>query len=532
MIKSLYHNGLIEPSNGVDGKGFAIRKHAKLLIQLGKNEKVERLNIQLFRTSSEWTKSYIKIRINRSTVIRLTNEKIGHKEYSIDFPNGNSSNNIEITCRIFPRGISKFVKNLIFQRRKRSLVRDSILISRLYLDKNKVFDYNELNRFADFHSHEERKTHVRILGFFGQTFGLAEACRRTFKSLQKSSLSVSATQVPYSGKHHGKDVSIKADKKIPTNYDEIRIFHFNGDHFDHLINDWGEEVLNCKYKIGYWHWELPDFPEDYRSWFNLVDEVWVPSKFVFDAIAPKSPKPVQIIPLAIDEEALKPPSPDREKFSIPHEKIVFLITFDFYSIMERKNPIAGVNAFCKLIEDNEYKNKVHLVVKISNKHADLDGMKHLSKILSSIDSTKVTLVDRVLRRFEMLQLMNSCDALISLHKSEGFGLHLAEFMAMGKAILATNWSGNVDFMNESNSYPVHFKIEQIKRNAGPYRKGNFWAEVDNVNAVSQMKKLLNHEFSCCNAIKEEARKRIKLSLSLSKVSSIIAKRIGVIDSNF
>jgi glycosyltransferase involved in cell wall biosynthesis len=531
MIKSLSYNGLIEPSKGVKGKGFAIRKHAKLLIQLGKNEKVEKLNVQLFRTSSEWTKSYIEIRINRLTVIKLTNEKIGHKEYSIDLPIGNSSNNIEITFRIFPQGICKFVRSL-FYRGRRSLVRDSLLISRLYLDENKVIDYNETNRFGNFHSQKGRKTHVRILGFFGQTFGLAEACRRTFKSLEKTGLSVSATQIPYSGKHHGKDVSIKADKKIPINYDEIRIFHFNGDHFDHLINDWGEEVLHCKYKIGYWHWELPDFPEDYRMWFNLVDEVWVPSRFVFDAIAPKSPKPVQIIPLAIDEEAFEPPSSDREKFSIPQEKIVFLITFDFYSVMERKNPIAGINAFCKLVADDEYKNKVHLVVKISNKHADLDGMKHLSKILSSIDSTKVTLVDQVLRRYEMLQLMNSCDVLISLHRAEGFGLHLAEFMAMGKAILATNWSGNVDFMNASNSYPVHFKIEQIKRNAGPYREGNSWAEVDNVNADSQMKKLLNHELSGCNAIKEEARKRIKLSLSLSKVSSIIEKRIRVIDSNF
>ena len=80
---------------------------------------------------------------------------------------------------------------------------------------------------------------------------------------------MSATQIPYSGKHHGKDVSIKADKKIPTNYDEIRIFHFNGDHLNLLVSDWGEEVLNCKYKIGFWHWELPDFPEDYRSWFEL-----------------------------------------------------------------------------------------------------------------------------------------------------------------------------------------------------------------------------------------------------------------------
>ena len=71
--------------------------------------------------------------------------------------------------------------------------------------------------------------------------------------------------------------------------------------------------MDCKYKIGFWHWELPEFPDDYLSWFDMVDEIWVPSRFVFDAIAPKSPKPVQIIPLALDDAVLKTPPPNREK---------------------------------------------------------------------------------------------------------------------------------------------------------------------------------------------------------------------------
>ena len=235
-------------------------------------------------------------------------------------------------------------------------------------------------------------------------------------------------------------------------------FHFNGDHFDKLISDWGESVLECKYRIGFCIGNRFRFPDDYLPWFDMVDEIWVPSRFVFDAIAPKSPKPVQIIPLALDDIVIKPPSPNREKFNIPKDKFVFLITFDFYSILTRKNPIAGIRAFSKLMDDEKIRNKVHLTVKVSNQHADPDGNVNLLKELKAIDSDKITLINDVLSRFDMIQLINSCDSLISLHRSEGFGLHLAEAMAMGKAVIATNWSGNTDFMNSKNSYPVDFEL--------------------------------------------------------------------------
>ena len=195
----------------------------------------------------------------------------------------------------------------------------------VYLGENKVINYYDNNCFAYGDFIKQNQIPVRILGFFGQTFGLAEAARRTLASIEKYGLSVSATQIPYSGKHQGSDSTIKAEKKIPSNTDEVRIFHFNGDHFDKLISDWGESVLECKYRIGFWHWELPSFPDDYLPWFDMVDEIWVPSRFVFDAIAPKSPKPVQIIPLALDDIVIKPPSPNREKFNIPKDKFVFLI---------------------------------------------------------------------------------------------------------------------------------------------------------------------------------------------------------------
>ncbi len=382
---------------------------------------------------------------------------------------------LEISFTLFPNGLVKYIHKTFWGKSK-SLLRDSILINKLYLDENKVINYNDGNRFAYGENLQQKQIPVKILGFFGQTFGLAEAARRTFTSFKESGLPVSAIQIPYSGNHHGHDESVKTEKIMPTNFNEIRIFHFNGDYFEKLKKETKEVILDCRYTIGFWHWELPTFPDDYTSWFNYVDEVWVPSKFVFDAIAPKSPKPVQIIPLAVDEICHTPPPADRSKFKIPPHKVVFLVTFDFYSILSRKDPISAISAFSKLVSDVTYKEKVHLVVKTSNNHADAVSKKVLDDALSMIDAKKITIIENVLPRDEMLQLINSCDSLISLHRAEGFGLHLAEAISMGKSVIATNWSGNIDFMTNKNSLLVDYDLETLKKDVGPYRSGNTWAK--------------------------------------------------------
>ena len=102
-------------------------------------------------------------------------------------------------------------------------------------------------------------------------------------------------------------------------------------------------------------------------------------------------------------------------------------------------------------------------------------------------------------------------------------------MAMGKSVLATNWSGNVDFMNETNSYPVNFKIIQLQNDTGSYKKSNFWAEVDIEHAVSQMKKVLENEFDGNKMIKHNAKQQIKEAHSINRVSSIIENRIKFIE---
>ena len=161
-----------------------------------------------------------------------------------------------------------------------------------------------------------------------------------------------------------------------------------------------------------------------------------------------------------------------------------------YSVIERKNPICGILAFNNLLSKKVFADDVHLVIKTTNSHADPDGAKLLSETLSTIDPSKVTLIEECLTKHDMLQLINSCDSVVSVHRSEGFGLHLAEAMAMGKDIIATNWSGNTDFLNHGNSFPVNYDLIKLGDTFGPYRMGNTWANPRLDDVVKQMEKVV------------------------------------------
>src|SRR6185503_6112602 len=101
------------------------------------------------------------------------------------------------------------------------------------------------------------------------------------------------------------------------------------------------------------------------------------------------------------------------------------------------------------------------------------------------------LLTETLSRQDVYELEAACDAFVSLHRSEGFGLGLAESMYLGKPVVGTNWSGNTDFMNHKNSCPVNYDLVVLDRDHGPYKKGQFWAEADVDHAAWYMKKLVD-----------------------------------------
>ena len=530
------NSGFIEATEITIREGFAIRGTGILKIPISENWLPRKLIIDYVQTNNEWIFASIKVFVEGRYIGRLISQSVGERRSEFILPDLNENTFLTISLKIVPTGILKFIyKNFTgknFKKSPTSLLRDSLLIKKIRLDEIQILNYNhEKSRFFPDLLERNILSKIRVFGFFQQTFGLAEAAKRTSSVLSLSNITYSLTQIPFSGKHQGEDNSLNTEKnKPPNDSSEIRLFHFNGDHTDQLLSKWGEEVFECRYSIGFWHWELPEFPNDYLSWFSRVNEIWVPSKFVHNSISLKSPHPVQVIPLALEKNALSPPHPSRQKFSLPPDAFLFLLTFDFYSSMERKNPLSSIRAFSKLIVGGQQNTQqIHLVVKTSNAHADPKSAKLLKDALFSIPKDSYTLIEEILPRKGMLQLINTCDALISLHRSEGFGLHLSEAMAMGKSVLATNWSGNTDFMNETNSYPINFDIVQLENDTDSYKKGNFWAEVDIEHAVTQMKKVLENELAGNEIIKQNARKQIKEAHSQERISSVIKNRIKIIE---
>ena len=406
MTKVIQYRGFVEASAGIIQKGFAIRKVANLKFSISRDHKPKKLKISFFRTSKAWGCAKIGLIINNSKEFKLEATKLGKNSTEIDLIQFNSVRQFDLEFRIYPIGIKKHIINFFSSFllvNTKLLVRDSILISELFVDKKKILVFEDNNRFNFSKSDTQNDIKVRILGFFSQTFGLAEASRRTLKAIQASKTKIFATQIPYKGKHRGDEKCISVEKSLPVEKNEIRIFHFNGDHLERLILDWGPSLLECRYKIGFWHWELPEFPNDFLPWF-----------------------------------------------------------------------------------------------------------------------------DKVFPRMDMMQLINSIDSLISLHRSEGFGLHLAEAMAMGKAVIATNWSGNTDFMNHKNSSLVDYDLVRLEKDFGPYRRDCRWASPVLDHAVSKMKILIKNECTNDTSIKIRARNEITEIHSLKNISSIIENRINII----
>ena len=198
-------------------------------------------------------------------------------------------------------------------------------------------------------------------------------------------------------------------------------------------------------------------------------------------------------------------------------------------IIERKNPMSGILAFAKLITDKNMEEVAHLVVKTSNQHAHPNGTKILHEVLSAISPEKYTIIHDSLPREIMIQLLNSCDAMISLHRSEGFGLHLTEAMALGKIVIATNWSGNTDFMDSTNSFPVDYNLVELDNDVGSYKKGCIWAEPIIDHAVSVMKMIIFNKDQNNERIRYLAKETITKKHSPEKIGEIIESRIKFIE---
>jgi glycosyltransferase involved in cell wall biosynthesis len=311
---------------------------------------------------------------------------------------------------------------------------------------------------------------VTIVGYLHTETGVGEVARNLIRCLAEVQFPVAQYAIS-SGDVYRQDDQSTNKFATDTNH-FVQLFHVNADQAMITKQSLGADFYGGHYNIGYWFWELSNFPECWADAFEIYDEIWVATKFVQDAIQAVSPKPVFCVPPAISVEL--PPTSSRAQFGLRDTDFVVLFAFDALSIMERKNPWDVVSAFELAFTEQERNSHVRLVIKVTN----LDKVPESERLRNEIMRVNGHLIDTYLDRIDVNALISHADVYISLHRSEGFGLTMAEAMVLGKPVIGTAYSGNVDFMHDAHSYPVPFEVIALDKAYPPYEADSVWANPD------------------------------------------------------
>jgi glycosyltransferase involved in cell wall biosynthesis/SAM-dependent methyltransferase len=262
---------------------------------------------------------------------------------------------------------------------------------------------------------------------------------------------------------------------------DVNIVCVNADQLPVFADQVGPGFFAGRYTIGQWAWELEVFPDQFQSALDLVDEVWAVSEFTRAAIAAVTSKPVYAVPHPIVRPRVQQ-SIDRAALGLPEDLTLFLFCFDLLSILERKNPLGLIEAYTRAFEPDDGATLVLKVINGDQRVPDLERLR-----LAAADRPDVILIDRYLDADELASLMNVADCYVSLHRSEGFGLTMAEAMALGKPVIATAYSGNLDFMSADTAYLVGWNEGSVPAGCSPYPQGATWAEPDLDEAARLMR---------------------------------------------
>jgi glycosyltransferase involved in cell wall biosynthesis len=231
--------------------------------------------------------------------------------------------------------------------------------------------------------------------------------------------------------------------------------------------------------IGFWTWELDELPREWDRAFDAYDEIWVPSSFCQAAIAAHAPIPVIRIPYCLISHVAS--RKQRQDFDIDSRHFVFLTVFDMRSSFDRKNPLGVLRAFKAAFPT---KGHCELVVKVN--HAD-SAPEKLACLRAEASGHSIRLIEETLRHEDVVDLIGASDCVVSLHRSEGFGLVLGEAMLLEKPVIATAYSGNLDFTTPSNSFLVSYTLKEVGPGNSPYPPHCLWANPCLKDACEQMK---------------------------------------------
>jgi glycosyltransferase involved in cell wall biosynthesis len=362
---------------------------------------------------------------------------------------------------------------------------------------------------------------VRVSGYLSHTLGLGAAARGYVQALQAAGVPVSTVSVPL----HHLELPVELEDGYGRHgfedalHDDVRhgfeIVAVNADELPDFVGRLGEDYFHGP-RIGIWGWETNSIPARWRRAFELVQEIWVYSRFMAENIGAVAPVPTIALPPPV-QAPTEPAVPMR--LGVPEDGFMFLFVFDYLSTIQRKNPVGLIEAFKRAFAPGE---GPRLLLKTIN--APLRPLSEEEVLWAAHGRPDIHVIDRSLSGEQLNGLMAACDCYVSLHRSEGFGLTLAEAMAIGKPAIGTGYSGNLDFMNAENSYLVDYELGRVGPDCEIYPAEGEWAEPSVEHAAELMRRVVERPEEAA-ATGAQAREDIARELSPQATGATMRRRL-------
>lgn len=320
---------------------------------------------------------------------------------------------------------------------------------------------------------------LTLVGHPFSPFGTGRALRVAFAACRSVGIETAVRdvwnfQVPEAG---------QVETIVPyatASYGTVNVFHLNGNEVEPALERIGP--LPPARNIVVPFWELPRYPAEWARQLERFDEVWAASDFILQSVAAAVDRPVLHMPLAT--EIALDAFCSRRQFGIPENSYAFLFFFDCQSYVKRKNPQGVVECFRRLLAARPWA-RTCLVLKLHGvEAASAEAQDFLASIRDLHE--RVVVLEGTLPEVEVHNLIRCCDAFVSLHRSEGYGLGFAEAMYLGLPVIGTGWSGNMDFMTAENAALIGYQLVPVPPGAYPHAEDQHWAEPDLDEAVTRM----------------------------------------------
>jgi glycosyltransferase involved in cell wall biosynthesis len=328
---------------------------------------------------------------------------------------------------------------------------------------------------------------VNMVGYFDRASSLGDVVRRLRDAAQQAGVAYTtiSTRRTASPSHAAAGIDgIASSDRVDF---ATSVCVVTADQFPFLANDFPELFAATRRMIGYWFWELEHIPLHMRQAIALVDEIWEGSRFVTDAFAAVAPAQVAVRHVPIPIAQPQPSARRRHDFPLladATDRPLFITVFDHLSVTERKNPVGVIDAFRRAFAAGE---GPLLVIKTMNGHQRWANHQRVRAAADGRDDIRVW--DETLDRADQMALVAAADCMVSLHRSEGLGLHLAEAMWLGTPAIATRYSGNLDFMDDDNSLLIDYRLVNVEHGEDVYPPTAMWAAPDIEQAAAAMRRI-------------------------------------------